>query len=124
MEVCCSCGRTVNQCYEYLFKKHKCYFQYIPLPIELKYEIGKYLIRSDAHIIKYKKGMDPIQQYIQYEYDNDNQIENQQLCTLCFQISILDSLHTQKSLPRFQRDKWYFLAVSYTHLTLPTNREV
>jgi hypothetical protein len=120
METCCSCERTVKQCYDHLFEKYQCYLQYIPLPMELRYEIGKYLIRSDAHTIIYKRGMRPIQQYIHYDYDNDEQQEKRQLCTLCFQISIAESLCAQKCLPRFQRDKWYFIVYKYysEHLEL------
>jgi hypothetical protein len=43
MNICCSCERTVKESYDYLIEKHNTYLQYIPLPFELRYEIGKYL---------------------------------------------------------------------------------
>ena len=50
------------------------------------------------------------------EYDSDGEYywnESKIMCTLCFQLALAESLCVQNHLPRFRRDKWYFIVRRY-----------
>jgi hypothetical protein len=114
MNICCSCERTVKESYDYLIEKHNTYLQYIPLPFELRYEIGKFLIRSDSHIVTYTVKSRVKPEFMDYDSDGEYYWdESKTMCTLCFQLALAESLCVQNHLPRFRRDKWYFIVRRY-----------
>ena len=78
------------------------------------FQIFTGIIRSDSHIVTYTVKSRVKPEFM--EYDSDGEYywnESKIMCTLCFQLALAESLCVQNHLPRFRRDKWYFIVRRY-----------